>query len=106
MQPAKSWHGYDPTTCIGVLRSMTTRRSTLPQREMRSIFMVVPDVFVHQPFQMPLIHHDHMVNQITATAASPALGDSVLPWTSEAGPFGLDAEALHSVDHLLIEVCC
>jgi hypothetical protein len=47
-----------------------------------------------------------MVDQITATAANLTLGDSVLPWTSKAGPFGLDAEALHCVDHLLIEVCC
>jgi hypothetical protein len=55
---------------------------------------------------MALIHHDYMVDQITAAVANPALGDSVLPRTSEAGPFGLDAEALHCIDHLLIEVCC
>lgn len=67
--------------------------------------MVVPHVLVHQPFQKPLIHHDHMVDQITAAVANPALGDSVLPRTSEAGPFGLNAEAPHCVDHLLIEVC-
>src|SRR5260370_24609970 len=106
MQSAKSWHGYGPTPCIGIVRSVTTRRSSLLQREMRSIFMVVPDVFVHQPFQMLLIHHDHMVDQITTAVANQALGSAVLPRTSEAGPFGLDAEALHCVDHLLIEVCC
>ena len=103
MQSTKSWHGCDPTTWMGIRRSGTTRRSSFLQRKMRSIFMVVPDVFVHQPFQMPLIHHDHMVDQITAAVANPALGNAVLPRTSEADPFGLDAEALHCVDHLLIE---
>jgi len=53
---------------------MTTRRGTLLQREMRSIFIVVPDVFVHQPFRMPLIRHDHMVDQIAAPVANPGLG--------------------------------
>ena len=34
----------------------------------------------------------------------PALGNTVLPRTSEAGPFGLDAEALHRVDHFFTEL--
>jgi len=57
---------------------------------MRSIFMIVAEVFIHQPSQMSLIHHDRMVDQITAAAANPALGNAVLPRTSEAGPLGLD----------------
>ena len=85
---------------------MTARRRSLLQREMGSIVMIVPDVFVHQPSEMPLIHHDHVVDQITAAVANPALGNAVLPRTSEAGPFGLDAEAFHRVDHLFIEVRC
>jgi hypothetical protein len=85
---------------------MTICRSILLQREIRSIFIVVPDVFVHQPFQMPLIRHDHVVDQIAASVANPGLCDSVLPRTSEAGSFGLDAETLHRFDHLPIEVCC
>jgi hypothetical protein len=76
-----SWHGYDPTTRIGILRSRKTRRGSLLQREIGSIFMVVTDVFVHRPFQMPVIHHDHTVDQITAAVANPALGNSVLPRT-------------------------
>jgi hypothetical protein len=40
MQSAKSGDGYDPTTCIGILRSMPARRCSLLQRKMRSIFMV------------------------------------------------------------------
>ena len=85
---------------------MTTGRSTLLQREMRSTFIVVPDVFVHQPFQMPLVEHDHMVKQVASAIANPALGDAVLPGASEAGSFGLDAEARYGVDNFTVEVCC
>jgi hypothetical protein len=58
---------------------MTARRCSLRQREMSSIFMVVADVFIHQLFQMPVIHHDHRVDQITAGVVNPSLGVAVLP---------------------------
>jgi hypothetical protein len=45
-----------------------------------------------------------MVEQISSTTADPAFRDTVLPRTSEAGSFGLDAEALHETGHLFIEV--
>ena len=44
------------------------------------------DVLVHQPFQMPFIQHDHLVEQIVTATADPALGDAVLPRTAEADP--------------------
>ena len=44
-----------------------------------------------------------MVKQIPAAVAHPTLGDTVLPWTSETGPLGLNAKALHCVDDFLIE---
>ena len=106
MQPAKSGYGYDTTTCIGSLRCWTARRCLLLQREMGSIFMVVADVFIHQPFQMPPTYYDHVVEQVSSAATNPSLGDAVLPRTSVAGPFTMDAEALHRADHLLIEVRC
>src|SRR5580658_1569742 len=70
---------------------------------MRAIVLVVMDVLVHQPFQMPFIQHDHMVEQIAAAVANPTLGNTVLPWTSETGPLWLNAKALHGVDDFLIE---
>jgi hypothetical protein len=72
---------------------------------MSSIFMEVADVFVHQPFQMPLIHYNHVVEQISSAAANPSLSDAILPRTSEIGPFALDAQAIHCIYHLRIEVC-
>jgi len=53
---------------------------------------------------MPLIHDDHMVEQIAAAIADPALRNSVLPRTAETGPLGLDAKALYRVDYFLVEL--
>src|ERR1035441_6847473 len=43
--------------------------------------------------------------QISAAVTDPAFGDTVLPRTSEAGPFRLSSEALHRLDHFFMEVC-
>src|ERR1017187_6280730 len=72
---------------------------------MRPVLMVVTDVLTHQSFQMPFVENDDMVEQVPAAVADPALRDAVLPWTSEAGSLGLNANALHRVDHFFIEVC-
>src|SRR5579859_5107640 len=71
---------------------------------MSATLEIVEDVFVDQAFQMPPIENDHMVEQIPATGADPAFRDTVLPWTSEAGALGLNAETLHSFDHFIIEL--
>lgn len=68
--------------------------------------MVVADVLKHQPFQMPLVEHDYMVKQVASAIANPAFRDAVLPWTPEAGPFGLDAEAHYGADNFAVEVRC
>src|ERR1035438_684335 len=54
---------------------------------------------------MPFIENDYMVEQIPAAVAYPAFRDAVLPWASEAGLLGLDAEALDRVNHFFIELC-
>jgi hypothetical protein len=48
---------------------------------MGSVFMVVVNVFGKQPFQMGLVHRDHVVTQITSATFDPPLSDSILPRT-------------------------
>lgn len=105
VQAAELRHGYNLTTHICIGRSYPTTRCSLLQREMGPVFVIVADVLGHQPFQVPLVKHDHMVEQVSSTVANPALGDPILPRTSEAGPLGLDTEALYRADHLTIEIC-
>lgn len=56
---------------------------------MRSVVVVVTGVLFHQPSQVALIQHNYMIEQVTTAVANPALGNAVLPRTSEAGPFRL-----------------
>jgi hypothetical protein len=105
MQTAKFWHRYDPATNLGLARCFTTGRRSLRQRKMCSILVIIAYVLIHQPFQMALVENDHMVEQIAAAVADPALGDTVLPRTPEARLPGLNAEVPHRVDDFLIEVC-
>jgi len=105
MQTAEPWHRYNPATHnTGVTHCFTIRGRFLRQRKMRAIRVVITDVFIQQAFQMAFIHNDHMVEQIAAAIADPALGDTVLPRASEARPLGLDTEALYRVDHFFIEL--
>ena len=84
---------------------MTTGGRSLRQRNMRSVVVVVADVIIHESFQMPRIEHDHVVEQIATAVADPALSDTVLPRTPEAGSLGLDTKALHRFEHLVVELC-
>src|ERR1035437_1837621 len=104
MQSTEPWYGDDCTARVCFPR-VAARRSLLIQPKVSAIFVIVADVLVHQTLQMPLVQDDHMIEQITATVTNPALGNTVLPRASETGPPGLDTEALHSIDDLLIEVC-
>ena len=103
MQAAETRHGNDFRTHGTFHRCIATRRSLLPQPEMRPVVVVVADVLGHEPFQMAFIEHDHMVEQIAAAVADEALSDAVLPRTLEAGSLRFDAEALDCIDDFFIE---
>jgi hypothetical protein len=104
MQAAKPWdrHNRVIRTCIHL--HLSTSGRSLRQREMRSILMVVADVLFHEAFQVPLIENNHMIEQISSTAADPAFRDAILPRASETGSFGFDAEALHGSGDIFIEI--
>ena len=66
--------------------------------------MVVAHVLSHQPLEMPLVEHDHMIEQVSPAIADETLRDAILSRTAKAGPLGLDAEALDGAKDLGIEV--
>ena len=76
----------------------------LGQPEMGPVAVVVADIFVHEPFQVPLVHDNHVIKQVTAAGADEALRDPVLPRTLEGGSLWLDPEAFDSVDDAAVEV--
>ena len=104
MQTAKSWHGNDQTASARALFCLTIGRRTLRKQEIRSILVIVRNVLVPQSPQMTLIEDDHIVKQIPAAVANPALSNPVLPRTPEADSFRLDTQNLYSTDDLFIKV--
>ena len=105
MQAAEPGHRYNSVINTGILDCFTTGGRSLRQRNMSSVLVVVPDVLVHQAFQMAFVHNNYIVEQIPAAVADPSLGHAILPRTSEAGPLRLDAKALHRVNNFFIELC-
>ena len=69
---------------------------------MGSILVVIADVFAHQPFQMPFIPYDHVIQQVSSTVTNPAFGDSVLPGTAEDGSLRCDAKALYDAYDIVV----
>jgi len=61
METAEPRHGYNSTGCIGRLRRCTTRRSLLLQCEMRPVVVIIADILVHEPLQMPFVQHNNVV---------------------------------------------
>jgi hypothetical protein len=105
MKTSEPWHRCNLATGTGILICLTPAGRSLRQREMRSVFMVITNVFADQAFQMPFVENNHMVKQVPSAIANPTLCNTVLPRTSEAGSCWLDAEALHGVDYFFIEAC-
>src|ERR1035438_7763463 len=95
MQATKLWNRDNPAFHIGSAHRFTSQRHFLRKRKMSPVVVVVADVVIQQAFQMPFFQNNHVVEQIPAAVTDPAFGDTVLPWTSEAGPFRLSSEALH-----------
>ena len=67
-------------------------RSLFVQAEMGSVVVMITDVVGHQASQMPLVEHDHVVEQIAATTAHEPFRYTVLPRAFErrADRFGVD----------------
>src|SRR5258707_5941254 len=45
-----------------------------------------------------------MIEQISSAISDPPFRNTILPWATEAGPFGPDTEGLNGVDDFFIEV--
>ena len=67
----------------GGFHSRPTEGSLLAQPKMRSVFVVVGNVLIEQPFQVKLVEGNDVVQHVGATAFDPALGHAVLPGTLE-----------------------
>jgi hypothetical protein len=61
---------------------------------MDSVFVVVVDVFAQQVMQVPLVHDDHVIEKLPASASDPSLRNPILPWTPKGRSARLDSNIL------------
>ena len=76
----------------------------LRKSEVGPIFMVVANVLGHQPFEVPLIQNDHVVQQVSSTTPHPALSDTVPPRTAKGSADRLAPQVSHRRDHISPEL--
>src|ERR1035441_8925685 len=97
MQATQSWRRGNSCSRFGSAYSHTTVRCSLIQRQMRPVFVVIADIFVHQAPDVTHVDDDHVVEEISAAVANPTLCDAVLPRAPEAGSLGLWSPKLFTV---------
>ena len=74
VQPTQSIMGKHATR--GYAASSAPRRS-LAQSKLRAVLVMVGDVLGKEPLQVSLVQSNHMVEQHTAAAPHPTLGDTI-----------------------------
>lgn len=75
VQPAESREGLSPVSLCRADRGRTAFRSVLRQSQMRSVLMVVANIFGHQPLEMAFTQHDHVIEQIPTAASYLIIGN-------------------------------
>ncbi len=68
---------------------------------MDSVDVVVVDVFAEETLQVLLVQDNHVIQQLTASAADPSRGDSVLPGASKGRPPRRDTNLLDRLRDLV-----
>ena len=85
---------------LGIRRGAALGDSSLrriSQLRMDSICVVVLDVLTEKTSKTVLVQDDRVVEQFSACAPDPPLGDAVLPRAPESGSPRLDAKILNRV---------
>ncbi len=105
VQPAESRKGLNlPFTRRANFCRPTCWR-VLRESKMRPVLMIVEQVGRHQPFEMPLIQDDHVVQQVASATSHPALRNTVLPRTAKGRASWLASHVPHSRKHLGSKLC-
>src|SRR5258707_9338587 len=105
VQPAESRQGLNPA----FTRRADFRRPTcwrvLRESKMRPVLVIVVQVRRHQPFEMPLIQDNHVVQQVASATSHPALSNTVLPRTAKGRASWLASHVPHCRNYVGCKLC-
>lgn len=103
VKTAEAGYGDNLRTRWGTFSKLSVGRRLLAQPEMRSIIVMVVDIHCHKAFQMALVKHNHMVEQIAAAVADEPLSHAVLPRAFEGSTDRIYAEDFSRCHYLGVE---
>jgi hypothetical protein len=72
---------------------------------MRPALVIIEQVGRHQPFEMPLIQDDHVVQQVASATSHPALRNTVLPRTAKGRASWFASHVPHRRKYLGSKLC-
>ena len=106
VQPAESRKGMN----LGFSLRANCRRPTcwrvLREPKMRPVLVIVVQVRRHQPFEMPLIQDNHVVQQVASATSHSTLSNPVLPaGTAEGRASWLASHVPHRRYHIGSKLC-
>src|SRR5215470_42934 len=93
VQAAESGKGVDQVFTCSTDRDWPTRWRVFREPQVRPVLVVVAHIIGHQALQMPLVEHDHVIQQVSATAPHPTLCNTVLPRTAKGSAHRLATHA-------------
>jgi len=102
VQAANPRHG-DDCAASALLECRPIGGCLLVEPEVRTVLMVVAHIFIHQPIQMALVHHNHMIDQVAPAACDESFGNSILLGASNLDSNQSDTQVLRRFQNLVIE---
>src|ERR1700745_2148298 len=105
VQPAESRKRVNLAFSLKANCCRPTCWRVLRESKMRPVLVIVEQVRRHQPFEMPLVQDDHVVQQVASATSHPALRDTVLPRTTKGRARWLDSHVPHSRNHIASKLC-
>jgi hypothetical protein len=78
-------------------------RSLLAESEARPVVMVIAHIFCHEPFEMPFVERDHVVQQIASAARDETFGHAILPGAPNRRANRYNTQALHGFQNLTVK---
>jgi len=83
--------------------NLPARRRRLLQADVRTVFLVIGDIFAPQSPPVLMVQRDYVIKHFTANTADPALRHSVLPRAPNTGANGFHGTGLEKLDHIAAE---
>ena len=89
-------HGNRNDLAIFRRINSTRERCVASERQVRSRFVIIGEVVRQNPFEMPVIEHNHVIETVSTNRSDESFGVRILPRRSYGRSDFFDAKLFHS----------